>query len=57
MRRRRWRWDWSAVWCLTPIRFTELSNRQPNLALEIAMALGSLVSRRLVNKPKRVAVT
>jgi CRP/FNR family cyclic AMP-dependent transcriptional regulator len=45
------------IWCLTPIRFTELSNRQPNLALEIAMALGSLVARRLVNKPKRVAVT
>jgi CRP/FNR family cyclic AMP-dependent transcriptional regulator len=47
----------SKVWCLTPIRFTELSNRQPSLALEIAVALGSLVSRRLVNKPKRVAVT
>ncbi len=47
----------SKIWCLTPIRFTELSNRQPNLALEIAMALGSLVSRRLANKPKRVAVT
>lgn len=47
----------SKVWSLTPIRFTELSNRQPGVALEIAMALGSLVSRRLVNKPKRVAVT
>ena len=47
----------SKIWCLTPIRFTELSNRQPAVALEIAMALGSLVSRRLVNKPKRVAVT
>ncbi|MEO5669790.1 MAG: cyclic nucleotide-binding domain-containing protein [Ramlibacter sp.] len=47
----------SKIWCLTPIRFTELSNRQPNLALEIAMALGALVSRRLVNRPKRVAVT
>lgn len=47
----------SKIWCLTPIRFTELSNRHPNVALEIAMALGSLVSRRLVNKPKRVAVT
>jgi CRP/FNR family transcriptional regulator, cyclic AMP receptor protein len=45
------------IWCLTPIRFTELSNRHPNVALEVAMALGSLVSRRLVNKPKRVAVT
>jgi CRP/FNR family transcriptional regulator, cyclic AMP receptor protein len=45
------------VWCLTPIRFTELSNRQPALALEVALALGSLVSRRLANRPKRVAVT
>ncbi|NML42545.1 cyclic nucleotide-binding domain-containing protein [Ramlibacter sp. G-1-2-2] len=45
------------IWSLTPIRFTELSNRQPQLALEVAMALGSLVSRRLANRPKRVAVT
>lgn len=47
----------SKLWCLTPIRFSELSNRHANVALEIAMALGSLVSRRLVNKPKRIAVT
>jgi CRP-like cAMP-binding protein len=47
----------SKLWCLTPIRFTELSNRHPDVALEVAMALGSLVARRLVNKPKRVAVT
>jgi CRP/FNR family cyclic AMP-dependent transcriptional regulator len=45
------------IWSLTPIRFTELANRHPGVALELAMALGSLVSRRLVNKPKRVAVT
>lgn len=45
------------LWCLTPLRFTELSNRQPQVALEIAMSLGSLVARRLVNKPKRAAVT
>jgi CRP-like cAMP-binding protein len=45
------------IWSLTPIRFTELTNRQPAMAVEIAMALGSLVSRRLTNKPKRVAVT
>jgi CRP-like cAMP-binding protein len=47
----------SKIWSLTPIRFTELSNRQPALALELAMGLGSLVSRRLSNRPKRVAVT
>ncbi|MDB5948072.1 MAG: signal transduction protein : sensor, cNMP-binding domain-like protein [Ramlibacter sp.] len=45
------------LWCITPIRFTELTNRQPAVALEIAMALGSLVSRRLMSKPRRVAVT
>lgn len=45
------------IWCLTSIRFTELTNRQPAVALELAMALGSLVSRRLMNKPRRVAVT
>jgi CRP/FNR family transcriptional regulator, cyclic AMP receptor protein len=45
------------LWSLSPIRFTELTNRQPELALEIAMALGALVSRRLANRPKRVAVT
>ncbi len=45
------------LWTLNPIRFTELTNRQPALAVEVAMALGSLVSRRLSNRPKRIAVT
>ena len=45
------------LWSLSPIRFTELTNRHPQLALEVAMALGSLVSRRLANRPKRIAVT
>lgn len=45
------------LWSLNPIRFTELSNRQPQMAVEIAMALGALVSRRLVSRPKRIAVT
>jgi CRP/FNR family cyclic AMP-dependent transcriptional regulator len=47
----------SKIWSMTPLRFSELSKRQPEVALEIAMALGSLVSRRLANKPRRVAVT
>lgn len=45
------------LWCISAIRFTELSNRQPAVALEIAMALGSLVSRRLMSTSRRVAVT
>jgi len=47
----------SKIWSLTPLRFSELSKRQPEVALEIVMALGALVSRRLANKPRRVAVT
>lgn len=45
------------LWSMTPMRFAELSNRQPQIALEVTMALGALVSRRLANRPKRIAVT
>ncbi|MBU1358673.1 MAG: cyclic nucleotide-binding domain-containing protein [Gammaproteobacteria bacterium] len=45
------------VWRLTAIRFAEMSNRQPNLAVDLTMALGAVIARRMVNKPKRVAVT
>jgi CRP/FNR family transcriptional regulator, cyclic AMP receptor protein len=45
------------VWRLNAIRFAELSNRQPNLALELVLGFGSVIARRMVNKPKRVAVT
>jgi CRP/FNR family cyclic AMP-dependent transcriptional regulator len=45
------------LWSLAPVRFTELTHREPLIAVEIAMALGALVSRRLANLPKRVAVT
>jgi CRP-like cAMP-binding protein len=45
------------VWRLTAIRFAEMSNRQPNLALELVLALGAVIAKRMVNKPKRVAVT
>ncbi len=45
------------IWRLTPIRFAEMANRQPALALEITFALGAVIARRMVNKPKRVAVT
>jgi CRP-like cAMP-binding protein len=45
------------LWSLTPMRFSELTNRQPEIALEVAMALGALVSRRLANRLQRIAVT
>ncbi|MGJ7494840.1 Crp/Fnr family transcriptional regulator [Variovorax sp. RT4R15] len=45
------------VWRMPPIRFAELANRQPSVALELTMALGSVIAKRMVNRPKRVAVT
>jgi CRP-like cAMP-binding protein len=45
------------LWRLTPIRFAEMANRQPAVALEVVLALGAVIAKRMVNKPKRVAVT
>ena len=45
------------LWCLTPVRFAELARREPEIALELSLALGSVVARRLANVPRRVAVT
>jgi CRP/FNR family transcriptional regulator, cyclic AMP receptor protein len=45
------------VWNLTYIRFLELSQKQPKVALALAMGLGSIVSKRLTNRRKRVSVT
>ena len=45
------------LWCLTPIRFTELASRHSPIALELTLALGSVMARRLYLRPRRVAVT
>ncbi len=45
------------VWNLTYIRFVDLSQKQPKIALALAMALGAIVSRRMANRRKRVSVT
>jgi CRP/FNR family cyclic AMP-dependent transcriptional regulator len=47
----------SKLWSLTAIRFTELSNRQPAIALGLAMAAGSVLAKRLGNRRRRVAAT
>ena len=46
-----------ALWALNPIRFAEMSNRQPAVALALAMALGALIARRMVNQRRRNAIT
>jgi CRP-like cAMP-binding protein len=47
----------SRVWGLTHIRFAELSNRLPVVALSVAMALGRLIASRMVDRRKRISVT
>jgi CRP/FNR family cyclic AMP-dependent transcriptional regulator len=45
------------LWSLSPLRFGELSNRKPELALAVAMAAGAVVAKRLANRRRRDAVT
>lgn len=45
------------LWALSPMRFSELANRQPSVALALAMSLGAIMARRLVSNRRRIAVT
>lgn len=45
------------LWCLTHLRFTELSNRQPAIALLLVMAASAVLAKRLANRRRRVAAT
>ncbi|MCW5654792.1 cyclic nucleotide-binding domain-containing protein [Hydrogenophaga sp.] len=45
------------LWCLTPLRFRELSARHPEIALDLTVAMSAVLARRMYNRPKRVAVT
>ena len=45
------------LWSLTPMRFSELSNRHPTVALAMAMALGAIMAKRVVSNRRRIAVT
>lgn len=45
------------LWALAALRFTELSNRQPAIALSVAMAAGAVLSQRLSSRRRRIAVT
>lgn len=47
----------SKVWALTAQRFSELAHRHPAIALELVLAMGGVMAKRLYNRPKRVAVT
>ncbi len=45
------------VWSLSVQRFSELAHRHPAIALELTLAMGGVMAKRLYNRRKRVAVT
>ena len=45
------------LWCLTALRFRDLANRHSPIALQLALAMGAVMAKRLVIGPKRAAVT
>lgn len=45
------------LWALNPLRFVELANRQPALALAVTQAMGSVMARRMRQRRRRVAST
>lgn len=45
------------LWSLPAIRFTELANRQPAVALHLVTAVGAVLAKRLGNRKRRIAST
>ena len=45
------------MWCLTPPRFRDLARHHSSIALELTLAMGSVMAKRLAIPPKRAAVT
>lgn len=45
------------LWELSPMRFSELSHRHPNVTLALAMALGAIMAKRVVSNRRRIALT
>jgi len=43
--------------CLTAIQFKDLSQHHSPIALELALAMGSVIASRLATAPKRATVT
>lgn len=45
------------LWSLSSLRFAELSNRQPAIALGLTLAMGGVLAKRLANRRRRIATT
>ena len=47
----------SVLWALTPVRFNELAKSDSASALTIAMALGAILSTRMLDISRKVSIT
>lgn len=47
----------SRVWGLNPTQFAEFSERHPQAALAVTLALGALIAERMFDRRRRVSVT
>ena len=47
----------SVLWALTPGRFTDVTRKDPPTALALSMALGAVLSTRMLDVSKKIAVT
>jgi CRP/FNR family transcriptional regulator, cyclic AMP receptor protein len=45
------------LWALTPKRFEQLSKKDPVTALALSMALGAVISTRMLDVARKIAVT
>lgn len=45
------------LWCLSPMRYTELFNRHGALAHALTMDKGAVTAKRLYHRLRRMAVT
>jgi CRP-like cAMP-binding protein len=45
------------LWRLNTVRFAELANRQPAIAVQIVLAIGAVLARRLRDRSRRIAAT
>jgi CRP/FNR family transcriptional regulator, cyclic AMP receptor protein len=47
----------SLLWCLTPRRFDKMGKEHPQAALSLAMALGAVVSTRMLHVARKISIT
>ncbi len=45
------------LWNLTYIKYAEMSQKLPRVALALAMSLGAILSKRMTDRRKRISVT